>query len=242
MMLFTFLFLALASQTNAKYLRQLQPHCPVNGWGTGCPTNVDPVTCSGPNYFCVYDNACLASAAGFAGCTPNNPPPPPKPVCPIAGSGSGCPSNFDQVTCLGGDNLFCFYDNACLARAAGFVGCMPTNPVPVPPPQPVCPVPGRGMSCPANINPVKCGNNFQCIYDNDCLANAAGFVGCIPVREECPIPGAGMSCSADINPVKCGNNFQCIYDNDCLANAAGFVGCLPLNAPPPCHPTTTGGC
>ena len=46
----------------------------------------------------------------------------------------------------------------------------------------------------SDVSPVACGDGYACEYDNDCLANAAGFVGCLPVEEACPAPGTGITC------------------------------------------------
>ncbi|CAB9506723.1 expressed unknown protein [Seminavis robusta] len=104
-----------------------------------------------------------------------------------------------------------------------------------------CPPVGTGVACTADINPVECGD-LKCKYDNDCLANSAGFAAtqCNPVSQ-CPPVGTGVACTADINPVECGD-MKCRYDNDCLANSAGFAA-TQCNAPPvPCNPTTTNDC
>jgi hypothetical protein len=233
--------------------------CPTPGAGMACPMNINPVKC-GTDHQCVYDNECLANAAGFVGCVPED--------CPAPGTGVACPANIDPVNC--GTNLDCVYDNSCLANAAGFVNCLPVNPpvepcnpttgancppsattvtsrsaTPMPPiEEDTCPTPGTGMACPMNIRPVACGNNHQCVYDNDCLANAAGFAHCLPIEESCPTPGPGMACPMNIDHVKCGTHYQCVYDNACLANAAGFVGCIPAvdSSPQPCNPTTGANC
>lgn len=274
-----------ASQTNAKFLRQLQ-QCPTPGGGAMCPDVLLPVGC-GNGYQCVYDNDCLANQAGFVNCLPL------EPECPIPGAGMACPSVKKEVICNGE----CRYDNSCLANAAGYApgACLevpppcnpttsancppttvppPTNP-PLPPPcnpttgancppptmvntrtantasipsplPEVCPTPGAGMICPMNIDRVACGEGFNCIYDNSCLANAAGFVNCLPMEEQCPLPGAGIICPMNSDPVRC--NGSCIYANACLANAAGFASssCVavnqPDNIPQPCNPTTGANC
>lgn len=58
----------------------------------------------------------------------------------------------------------------------------------------MCPMPGTGVACPLNIEPVVCGNRYQCEYDNACLANAAGFVKCLPIEPLCPKPGTRAKC------------------------------------------------
>lgn len=124
-----------------------------------------------------------------------------------------------------------------------------------------CPSPGTGITCGSDVTPVRCGKNYACEYDNACLANAAGFVNCLPVEDECPHPGSGIVCNSELDPVVCGAG--CVYDNACLANAAGFVNCVPawgtgaqpcnpttgancppttIPPPPPCNPTTTNNC
>ncbi|CAB9523863.1 expressed unknown protein [Seminavis robusta] len=92
-----------------------------------------------------------------------------------------------------------------------------------------CPPPGTGITCPGNIHTVACGDGYRCKYDNECFANAAGFVNCLPVEDFCPLPGPGVTCPGNINTVGCGKGYKCKYDNECFANAAGFVNCLPVD-------------
>ncbi|CAB9497415.1 expressed unknown protein [Seminavis robusta] len=103
-----------------------------------------------------------------------------------------------------------------------------------------CPLPGTGNTCPSNINTVACGEGYRCEYDNACLANAAGFVNCLPVDDFCPLPGPGISCPLNKEIVIC--NQKCQYDNLCLANAAGFAFTSCMHVPPPCNPTTAANC
>ena len=103
-----------------------------------------------------------------------------------------------------------------------------------------CPIAGTGVSCPTVIIPVACGDGYKCEYDNACLANAAGFVNCLPVEELCPKPGTGITCPLDKKEVIC--NGKCTYDNHCLANAAGFAAGQCFEVPTPCNPTTGANC
>ena len=122
-------------------------------------------------------------------------------------------------------DLNCEYPNACTANLAGFAEttqCSPVNP-----PAEECPEPGSGGACTMEKKPVVCNG---CPYDNDCLANQAGFV---PNQCETPTP---------CNPTT---------DADCEEKPDVPPPCNPTTsadceekpvAPPPCNPTTDANC
>ena len=77
------------------------------------------------------------------------------------------------------------------------------------------------------LNPVKCGLNFGCFYDNQCLANSAGFT-----PEDCcdaPIVAAGV-CNTILDEHICGSQ-ACPYDNQCIASQAGYTAAQCIPAP-----------
>ena len=75
----------------------------------------------------------------------------------------------------------------------------------------------------SSANPVKCGANYECVYDNQCLADSAAFT-----EDDCcaaPLPAA---CPSLLDPQFCGSK-SCPYDNLCIAQLAGYT-------PDQCHP------
>jgi hypothetical protein len=95
-----------------------------------------------------------------------------------------------------------------------------------------CPTP-QGFTCTMDLNPVKCGSN-ACEYDNQCIANAAGYTPTLCWPSSCLDPLPTVTCTTDSNPVSCGDA-GCEYANYCNAEAAGFppTVCEALNCPPP---------
>jgi hypothetical protein len=82
--------------------------CPQVPDRTPCTLNYLPLSCNG----CVYDNSCLAKAAGFSEgqCQQVR-----RGSCPTGPGGTPCPLNYAPVSCDG-----CEYANSCSAKAAGF--------------------------------------------------------------------------------------------------------------------------
>jgi hypothetical protein len=82
--------------------------CPSVPDGIPCTANYLPLSCDG----CVYDNSCLAKAAGFSKgqCQQAR-----GGSCPTGPGGTPCPLNYAPVSCDG-----CEYANLCSAEAAGF--------------------------------------------------------------------------------------------------------------------------
>lgn len=72
-------------------------------------------------------------------------------------------------------------------------------------------------ACPFLYQPVVCGNK-KCVYDNDCIAELAGYTASSqcqtyePPSSTCPVPSGSDPCTANIEPVKCGPNYECTYD------------------------------
>jgi hypothetical protein len=82
-----------------------------------------------------------------------------------------------------------------------------------------CPNVPDGIPCTANYLPLSCDG---CVYDNSCLAKAAGFSEgqCQQVRGgSCPTGPGGAPCPLNYAPVSCDG---CEYANSCSAEAAGF--------------------
>merc|ERR1712232_1060142 len=94
-------------------------------------------------------------------------------------------------------------------------------------------------ACPRNLDPVYCGPDGACEYQNKCLAEAVGFAAteCAPRRPfksslcridaKKPSKKAMEKCSEKIQQnsrtnkeVVCGSN-KCRYDNRCLARRVG---------------------
>jgi len=96
-----------------------------------------------------------------------------------------------------------------------------------------CPVSDAATPCITVFAPVVCGED-ECVYDNSCHAEAAGFVAeedCVAM--ECPTESPLVPCTLEYWPVKCGL-LECEYANLCLATkAAGFdeKECVALNCP-----------
>lgn len=118
----------------------------------------------GTNYACEYSNDCLANAAGFVGCLPVDE------VCPTPGSGVICCKHRSYLFALFSRNDSIRSSVLTLFRMLSF--CLLA----------------------ADNKPVLCGTGFKCEYANECLANAAGFVGCLLKDPECPLPGTGIAC------------------------------------------------
>lgn len=101
-----------------------------------------------------------------------------------------------------------------------------------------CPVGGGPTPCPAIYAPILCGEE-GCPYDNDCIAEAAGYNAtkdCSPSTpgSSCPVGGI-TACPFIYAPIVCGEE-DCPYDNDCLAENAGYnvaVDCTPASVPVP---------
>ena len=81
-----------------------------------------------------------------------------------------------------------------------------------------CPVPDDNGSCDFEpTRPYKCGQDFNCLYTKDCLAEAAGF----DVDEDCCQAPDPAACGLIYQPQICGSK-QCPYDNLCVADLAGY--------------------
>ncbi|GFH44567.1 predicted protein [Chaetoceros tenuissimus] len=221
-----------------------------NGKSAGCSwfqKVYDPVKCGNKPFQCTYDNQCFATAAStwFTTETCSKLCPDPDPVV-------GCIKLYDPVTC--GENFECEYDNQCIATAASrdFTTrtCKNLNEKP----RSGCPKSshpcteenirlnkskGEHYFCPQSsciekYDPVKCGENFECEYDNQCLAKLASeeftAENCKkldePPSNACPPVWSAtdddVTCarySYDLDPVKCGD-LKCEYDNQCYATSA----------------------
>jgi hypothetical protein len=165
---------------------------------------------------------------------PSSLPPTSSPVetgeCPEPSDGS-CTKAFSPVACGPND---CQYNNECIATLAGFVveeDCKPTRVKP-----PSCPLPDSETPCILVYAPVQCGPN-DCIFDNQCFADAAGYseAECAasgtppPEPATCPVPDESEPCTLEYMPVSCGPE-GCTYSNRCLAQRAGFADdeCSPI--------------
>ena len=150
--------------------------------------------------------------------------------CPEPSDGS-CTKEYSPVACGPND---CEYSNECLATLAGFVvdeDCESTRIKP-----PACPVPDSETPCIVIYAPVQCGPN-DCVFDNQCFADAAGFTeaeceesgSAPPESTTCPVPDDSEPCTLEYMPVSCGPE-GCTYSNRCLARLAGFADdeCSPI--------------
>lgn len=140
----------------------VEHNCPVGG-GNMCPAILDPVQCQdSEGYVCHYDNECVANAAGVTNCQPAR-----RKLfeCQV-------PQNQEPMKC--GPDYSCAYNTQCDAASAGYnpTYCLPVGNN--------CPAPGSN-SCPLLWDPVRCQHGSDhCYYENDCVAQAAGVVGCTP--------------------------------------------------------------
>jgi hypothetical protein len=70
-------------------------------------------------------------------------------------------------------------------------------------------------------SPLMCGTTKKCPYDNDCLAELAGYDvanQCEPYTPPatCTTVPSGSCSGEPKNPVKCGPNYECKYDRYAL--------------------------
>jgi len=224
--------------------------CPVPDFTVACPKILDPSICAGT---CLYDNKCLAEAAGFDLAVCERAPTPSPAIgifCPVPDPARTCLVTPDRVLCPGD----CVYASGCVAEGAGF---NPTDceTIPGTGTGPTCPVPGPASICPAIAAPVVCTGG--CEYGNLCLATASGFLASdcssifptqAPVVDECAFTNPDIFCPALFDPVICANG--CVYSNSCFASAAGAQGCnpatdspvTPLTPPPSDCPISTSFC
>lgn len=96
-----------------------------------------------------------------------------------------------------------------------------------------------------------------CVYNNNCLATAAGFTTegvCTPICPEVDpttlTSASGTACTTEYNPVYC---LGCEFDNECVATSLGFdiaADCSSITVPktladgedePMMNTTTTSG-
>lgn len=165
--------------------------------GTACTRELAPVICDDG---CVYDSTCLAGAAGQTDCSG---------VCPTPSSTVACTLELAPVICDG-----CVYSNNCIAEAAGNTpdNCISLEPATI---LPACPEPAAETACIFSYQPVECADG--CVYDNACLAEAAGQTDC---SDACPVSDSTAACTLDYSPAICGDS-ECLYVNTCRAEAAG---------------------
>jgi hypothetical protein len=155
--------------------------------------------------------------------TPSSSPAETEDDCPEPADGI-CTKEYSPVACGPND---CEYNNECIAALAGFVveeECEPTRVK-----SPACPLPDSETPCILVYAPVQCGPN-DCVFDNQCFADAAGFTegeceesGTPPPEPTaCPVPDDSEPCTLEYMPVSCGPE-GCTYDNLCLARRAEFA-------------------
>lgn len=151
----------------------------------------NPVTCDGD---CVYDNLCLAEAAGATNCAGS---------CPVPDEGVACTTDFAPVAC--GGTQWCLYSNLCLALAAGQeeIDCVRDCPTST----------DNSTACTTEFDPVFCGG---CVYPNECEATAAWVTSaglpessCVVIStlpafaSTCPTIPDDTACTADYRPQVC---------------------------------------
>ena len=88
-----------------------------------------------------------------------------------------------------------------------------------------CPKSSTDVVCTEEYDPVKCGVNFACEYDNQCFATAASNEFTVETCKKVPLCPPEISndvvCTEEYDPVKCGlGNLECEYSNQCFATTA----------------------
>ncbi|GFH50280.1 predicted protein [Chaetoceros tenuissimus] len=88
-----------------------------------------------------------------------------------------------------------------------------------------CPKGSTDVLCIEIYDPVKCGINFECVYDNQCFATAASNEFTAETCKKVPLCPPESSndeaCIGVFDPVKCsGENIECEYSNQCFATTA----------------------
>jgi len=223
---------------------------------TLCADIFNPVLC-GDAAQCEYSNNCYAGTAGFdefSECCVKCP-------APTVGEDTDmeCDSSADKVSvtcereCQPGSVMVeCEYESLCLAVAAGLTedDCIAMeeqeggSDLGATASDDECPDAlsiNPDTLCAEIFNPVLCGDEAQCEYENDCVAGTAGFTPsdcCV----KCPDPfwvEDETPCELVEEPVECerectvGVPVKCEYMNLCYAQAAGLeqAQCKPVDVP-----------
>jgi len=184
-----------------------------------CPAVYAPVICGQD---CEFGNSCEALAAGFedADCEPK------VETCYLDKQEGICPAIYAPVIC--GNTGTCQFDNSCTAKLAGWDVESSCYDLDQGPPVDICNPDKVDGICDTSIDPVICGLKENCVFENICLANLAGWddTDCrqnVPPTDECkPNPTDGP-CTKELWPVLCGISKTCEFSNRCLAKLAGFV-------------------
>ena len=160
--------------------------CPYCASGK-CRPRPDEFPCG---FDCIMDEQC-ANRANASG------------ACPYCTEGICSWSRFAEVFECGSK---CQTDEQCETGVSGPRGCRYCNAGKCERRAASCPNPGDGL-CTTEVKVVACGE-FNCRYDNQCIANLAGFTD-----DECKRVG----------PAKC-ESF-CVYESDCISAEDLLNGC-----------------
>jgi len=175
-----------------------------------------------------FKNPCLAIKAGFLleKCERV------KDICPRPDPTAICPVHIVSADVICTSNDFpgkCKYQNSCWADAAGYDSKTQCEPL-----TPTCPLPNEAIDCPRHVDPVECRSKAfpfnTCTFDNECLAEAAGYDSgyeCKLLKDDPRVCSKvwkwqlNKCTSEEEAKLICGPN-KCEYDNFCIAKAKGY--------------------
>jgi len=186
-----------------------------------CPTEYKPVECrkNEGGDLATFDNVCIAMTKGYAskGCCNVN-----LKMCPLVYKPMECRGDTDD------DDRICKYDNACMARGAGYYkdDCIFTE----------THYSLKDHECEEASEEAKdacdriqrknalfCGPN-KCPMDNVCIAKKMGWkkFQCT-TNSDCRLVKQRAICNKAYKPVVCSSSRECEYPNLCIATkGAGY--------------------